>query len=459
MLRRLLIASIAISLSALSSLTLAQSMSSSSEERATPYSERSDVRNFIRDVARRRKLDEDWIASVLDRARYQPKIERLMTPRRSPPGVRDARKDWERYRAIFIESYRINLGARFWQKNKVWLDKAKQIYRVDPAVIIGIIGVETRYGENTGSWRVLDSLVTLSFDYKRRAEFFRKELEDFLVMVHRYNLKPLEVLGSYAGAVGLPQFMPSSIARYGVDFDGDGKVDLNSSIPDTIGSVANYLSKCGWVLGLPMVIEADITTEENRKFGSGTNPRFTWRLLQAGGVKPLPTLPSHPDSMPAWIVDFPYYKSDALDVDKLYRVGTRNFTAVLRYNSSYFYAGAVCELGSAIAKKVGEPGLLEGSVILPSRITAKVQPQEEVVPTTSETTTQEITTTELPSNATPVEQNQVVPAAERNEIIPIEQPSPAATIPLEQNTEAPAVPRILKEIQPDVIIEKVTPLP
>ncbi|WP_289171784.1 lytic murein transglycosylase B [uncultured Parasutterella sp.] len=361
-------------MSVFSSLSLAQSMSSTAAEKRMLYSQRPEVKKFIKDVSARRGLDEEWVAAVLDQATYQPKIERLMTPKPAPKNTKDSRKDWEKYRNIFLGQHRLNLGMKFWQDNKQYLDKAQEIYHVDPAVIIGIIGVETRYGENTGSWKVLDSLVTLSFDYKRRADFFKKELEEFLVILHKNDLKPFEVEGSYAGAVGLPQFMPSSIKRFGVDFDGDGKIDINHSTADTIGSIANYLSKHGWVEGLPMVIEADITDEQAAKFGGGTNPRFKWSSLLKSGVKPLDKSTHYPADMPVFIVDFPYYIPGSLDYTKLYRIGTKNFTSVLRYNSSYFYAGAVLELGTAIAELMGYPGLIDGEKLLPPHLKPAASP-------------------------------------------------------------------------------------
>lgn len=367
MFRRSLIFTGIASLSFLSNFALAKSVTSTSKEKSMPYSKRPEVKRFIKDVARRRNLDPNWIAAVLDSATYQPKIERMMTPRPSKPGKKDSRRDWEKYRAIFIEPYRLNLGARFWEANKETLERAQKIYGVDPAAIVGIIGVETRYGENTGSWKVLDSLVTLSFDYKRRASFFKKELEEFLVMLHKNDLKPFEVQGSYAGAVGLPQFMPSSIERFGVDFDGDGKIDINHSVADTIGSIANYLAHHGWVAGEPMVIEADITESQHKRFGSGVRARYTWGELLKNGVKPLDDKAHYPDDMPVFIVDFPYYLPGTTDIGKLYRIGTKNFSAVLRYNSSYFYAGAVLELGTAIAEMLGQKGLIDGDKLLPKQ--------------------------------------------------------------------------------------------
>lgn len=368
MLRRSILISGISGLAAFSGLALAQSMSSTSAEKALPYSKRPEVKKFIQDVCSRRGLNQDWVAAVLDQATYQPKIERLMTPKRTKPGTKDTRKDWEKYRNIFLGAHRLNLGVQFWKDNETSLERAREIYHVDPAVIIGIIGVETRYGENTGNWKVLDSLVTLSFDYKRRADFFKKELEEFLVILYKNDLKPFDVQGSYAGAVGLPQFMPSSIKRFGVDFDGDRKIDINHSTADTIGSIANYLSKHGWVEGLPMLIEADISPAQAAKFGGGTNPRFTWNQLISNGVKPLDNDEHFAGNMPVFIVDYPFYLPGSLDFEKLYRVGTKNFTAVLRYNSSYFYAGAVAELGSAIAEMMGKRGLIDGEKLLPPHL-------------------------------------------------------------------------------------------
>ncbi len=365
MLRHTLLGAIFAALTFVSSPVLAESMTSSAAEKAMPYSQRPEVAHFIADVAKRRGLSEEWVIEVLNQAKYQPKIEKLMSPRgKLPPGEKALMKDWERYRNMFLGEHRLQTGTNFWKDNRAWLDKAKAIYGVDPAVIVAIVGVETAYGENKGSWKVLDALVTLSFDYKRRADFFKKELEEFLVMLDKNNLQPGEVVGSFAGAVGLPQFMPSSIRHYGVDFDGDGKIDLTNSVPDTIGSIANYLSKANWQQGVPMLIEANITPEQNRLYGGGTKPKYTLEALQSHGIKPAVKERSYPESIKAWVVDFPYYVPGTMKVDRFYRVGTRNFSSVLRYNASYFYAGAVAELATAIASRLDEPGLIEGSLLI-----------------------------------------------------------------------------------------------
>lgn len=168
--------------------------------------------------------------------------------------------------------------------------------------------------------------------------------------------------------------MPSSIKRFGVDFDGDGKIDINNSAADTIGSIANYLSKHGWIEGAPMVMQADISEENAKRFGGGTTAKYRWQTLQNNGVKPAAGVKAEPSDLPVFIVDFPFYPAGSNDSKKLYRVGTKNFTSVLRYNSSYFYAGAVAELGTAIAALVGETGLIDGTPILPSKYDIELDP-------------------------------------------------------------------------------------
>jgi membrane-bound lytic murein transglycosylase B len=341
----------------LTSFALGVFPSFAAQDKVLRYSQRPDVKRFIADVANRRGLTPEWIASVLDEGVYQPKVEKMMTPKKIKPGTKLLSRDWNRYRDIFLGAYRINLGTRFWKEHKELLLRAQKEFGVDPAVIVGIIGVETRYGENTGNWRVLDALVTLSFDYKRRADFFKKELEEFLVILKNNNLKSSEVLGSYAGAIGIPQFMPSSIKRFGVDFDGDGKIDINNSVADTIGSIANFLAKNGWVSGLPMILQADVNQEHHKRFGSGLKARYSLSELEAAGLV-IHSKKELDGDIPVFVVDLPYYPEDSAQNAHYYKVGTRNFSSVLHYNPQYFYAAAVAELGSAVAKNVGEKGLI-----------------------------------------------------------------------------------------------------
>lgn len=332
--------------------------SMAAEDLKLKYSDRPDVKAFINDVSKRRALDPEWVAEVINSATYQPKIERLMTPKKPKPGTKSLMRDWDRYRDMFLGTYRINLGAEFWKNNKELLDRAHKEFGVDPAVIVGIIGVETRYGENTGSWKILDALVTLSFDYRRRSDFFKKELEEFLVFLQQNGLHHLQVQGSYAGAIGMPQFMPSSIKRFGVDYDGDGKVDLSNSVADTIGSVANYLAKNGWQEGQPMILDAYISPKNAVTYGSGKTARFELgKLLDAGVKLRDPNLVVDPKTK-VFVVDLPFYPSNSTTTDHIYKLGTKNFATVLRYNSQYFYATAVAELASAIALKLGEQGLI-----------------------------------------------------------------------------------------------------
>ncbi|MBQ8828626.1 MAG: lytic murein transglycosylase B [Burkholderiaceae bacterium] len=326
--------------------------------RNTPYSQRDEVQKFIKIVSNRHGIEARWIASVIDQATYQSRIERLMTPPKTVPGKKISSRDWNRYRSNFLGSYRISLGINFWKLHRDLLERAKREYGVDPAVIVGILGVETRYGENTGSWKVLDALVTLSFDYTRRADFFRKELESFLVIVYQNKLDPEEILGSYAGAIGLPQFMPSSIGRFGVDFDGDGQINIHRSFADAVGSIANYLLKNGWQADLPMILNADISLRVAQKYGGGRSARFTLAQLQSSGVRFHPSNTRLSPETRVFVADFPYYPSGSKESRTLYRLVTSNFATVLRYNASYFYAGAVAELGSTIAKRLNQPGLI-----------------------------------------------------------------------------------------------------
>ena len=219
------------------------------------YATRPEVLRAAEDMAQRRDLDVEWVRQAIGQARLLPSVVRLITP--APRGTP---KNWRVYRSRFIDPIRIRAGVRFWQENRAALERAEQAYGVPAEIIVGIIGVETIYGQQTGSFPVIDALATLAFDFPQvhpraaeRSAFFKAELEQLLTLSHRTNTDPHSWRGSYAGAMGMPQFMPSRWVRYAVDFDGDGKVDLFHSTDDVIGSVANYFKAFGWQSGMPSV--------------------------------------------------------------------------------------------------------------------------------------------------------------------------------------------------------------
>ncbi|EWS56460.1 Membrane-bound lytic murein transglycosylase B precursor [Methylibium sp. T29] len=216
---------------------------------AVTYGRRDDVVALAAGIAERRGLDRAWVEETLAQARYIPGVVRLIQP---PPA--GTAKNWAAYRARFVEPVRIRAGVAFWRDNERWLREAEARYGVPAAIVVGIVGVETIYAQHMGNFRVLDALATLSFDFPRdarrdRSPFFRDELESFLLLCRQQGSDPLALKGSYAGAIGMPQFMPSSWLKYAVDFDGDGRVDLHASAADVIGSVANYLAEFGWQRG------------------------------------------------------------------------------------------------------------------------------------------------------------------------------------------------------------------
>jgi membrane-bound lytic murein transglycosylase B len=253
---------------------------------------------------------------------------------------------------------RINAGLAFWNQNANALARAEQQYGVPAEIIVGILGVETIFGRNTGNFLVMDAITTLAFAYpdtptrQSRMEYFRGELENTLLFARDSKIDPFSLLGSYAGAIGLPQFMPSSIRQFAVDFDGDGKIDLRNSPVDAIGSVANFLAQHGWKRGDPIVFPATVTslatsdTDPNptaswQKFiNQGLEAKFSLDELKNNGVTPVIPPPS----------DLSYGLVDLQNGTEPteYWLGTNNFFAITQYNRSYFYAMSVVDLGRAV---------------------------------------------------------------------------------------------------------------
>lgn len=247
---------------------------------------------------------------------------------------------WAEYQDIFIQDRRIRGGVKFWRDNEAQLQRAYESYGVAPEIIVAIIGVETRYGGNTGGYRVIDALATLGFDYPRRASFFRKELEHFLLLAREQKQDPLQLKGSYAGAMGFGQFMPSSYRAYAVDFDGDDFVDIWNNPADAIGSVANYLARHGWQKDQRITIRTRTANEYDRGvLTKGLKLNHKIAQLKQAGLEPVEEVPDNADAL-AFLLEG---KQGAE-----FWIGLKNFEVITRYNRSQLYAMAVYQLAERI---------------------------------------------------------------------------------------------------------------
>ncbi len=254
-------------------------------------------------------------------------------------------KPWKEYRPIFITDARIARGVDFWRQHEAALARAQQEYGVPAEVIVAIIGVETFFGRNTGNYRVIDALSTLGFDYPPRADFFRKELREFLLLARDEQVDPLSLKGSYAGAMGLPQFMPSSFRAYAVDFDGDGHINIWSDPTDAIGSVASYFSRHGWASGQAVVSRAEVRgSRADEGLSPGLDPSKTVGELRALGWSSHDALR---DDAP--VVAF---RLDG-ETGPEYWMGLKNFYVITRYNRSAMYAMAVHQLSQMLVQARG----------------------------------------------------------------------------------------------------------
>ena len=301
------------------------------------YSRRDDVQAFIAEAAGRNGFDAAALRQLLSQARHEPAVLRLI----APPAP-TFKRSWAAYRQRFLDHARIGGGVAFWREHEAALKRASERFGVPADIVVAIIGVETLYGRVTGNFRVIDALVTLGFDYPRRAPYFRGELEQFLLWTREAGVDPLSVRGSYAGAIGLPQFMPASIRNFAVDFDDNGVIDLRTSAADAIGSVASFLAAHGWKPGEPTHFGALVQDEGKiaALIDAGIEPRFTSEELGRLGVIALPPAPAE---LPLALVDLPN-----ADEATSYYLGARNFYVITRYNRSSFYAMAVLELAQAL---------------------------------------------------------------------------------------------------------------
>jgi membrane-bound lytic murein transglycosylase B len=303
---------------------------------AKGYAERDEVQGFIRELAQRHGFAEQDLTYLFSRVRRAEPVLEAIKPQ--PPKARS----WEEYRGNFVNDKRIAAGNEFWKKHRRMLERAESRYGVAAEYIVAIIGIETFYGRNSGRWRVLDALTTLAFDYPARGAYFRSELEQYLLLAREQGKDAFSMRGSYAGAIGIPQFMPSSTRRYAVDFDGNGAVDLRRSAADAIGSVANFLNQHGWQPGVEVLLDARVDGEGWRAFADGSvDPKHAQSDLRAAGV----AFDGLPEGVRAILVEL-----ETPDKSSDYRIGLHNFWVLTRYNRSAFYASAVHDLAQALKK-------------------------------------------------------------------------------------------------------------
>ena len=299
--------------------------------------ERPEIRDFINSMHARHGFDTAWLESLLTNTEYKKKIIETMQ--------RPAEKtlNWSEYRHIFMTEERIDAGVAFWKDHETELTRISEDSGVSGKIIVGIIGVESYFGRITGNYRVMDALSTLAFDYPPRAEFFRSELEHFLLLSREENANPLDATGSYAGAMGIAQFMPSSYRAYAVDANADGKRDIWGNWSDVIGSIANYLSDHGWQAGQPVAACVTETSPGIEYYGRQLKMNETISGLRDKGLR----FESHlPGSTKVMLV-----RLSVPDRDRFW-VGFNNFYVITRYNHSMMYAMAVYQLGIGIEERL-----------------------------------------------------------------------------------------------------------
>jgi len=303
---------------------------------AESFSARAEVAPFIAEMVKKHHFSPAALQDLFDTASIQPQI---ITNMQRPAEV----KPWYQYRPLFLSATQVENGARFWKKHAAALSRAQEVYGVPPEIIIAIIGVETRYGANIGSYRVIDALSTLAFAYPSREKFFKQELEHFLLMTRDEHLDPKTLKGSYAGAMGVPQFMPSSYRNYAVDFSHHGQKDLWNDMDDVIGSVANYFAKNGWHRGKPVAqkttLKKNSTADTLIATTKTLKPSHLGSFFAEHGV----AVPS-----PLQQTKLTLLSLAQDDHTQEYWLGFQNFYVITQYNKSISYAMAVFQLSEEI---------------------------------------------------------------------------------------------------------------
>lgn len=298
--------------------------------------ERADVRGFINEMSKKHGFKTGELDAIFSKVKFSDSvINAISRPAEALP--------WHKYRSIFLGADRVRLGVEFWRRHKQALQRAEAQFGVPAELLVAVIGVETRYGEQKGKYPVIDSLATLAFEYPQRSRFFRGELEQYLLLTKEQGFDPLALKGSYAGAMGIPQFISSSYRTYAVDFDHDGVIDIWNSLDDAIGSIGNYFKQNGWQRGEPVAMPAIVKGDKYKKLITDdlrpVTPAGELRRYDIEPVKPLP----------------PGIKAKLLvlqDKDKNeYWLGFENFYVITRYNTSALYAMAVYQLAAEIKSR------------------------------------------------------------------------------------------------------------
>jgi len=298
--------------------------------------DRNAMDQLITSLVEHHEFERSELEATLSQARYLQSVIDAIT--------RPAEKlAWHRYKRIFLTEDRINEGLEYWQRHRDSLAEAEQRFGVPAEIIVAIIGIETRYGSHTGRYRVIDSLATLAFHYPRRADFFRSELEEFLLLTREQQVDPLEITGSYAGAMGIPQFISSSYRNYAVDFDGDHYVDLWNNHADAIGSVANYFREHGWEEGEPVIYPVEeLPADARRLVRDDPSPAVSYDSLQQAGVKIRQDL-----ALNTRVALMEFEETSG----PVHWLGLKNFYVITRYNHSRLYALAAYLLSREIRER------------------------------------------------------------------------------------------------------------
>lgn len=301
-----------------------------------PYNERPEVQAFVAEMVEQHGFSANDLLNLFANTEFQPSVVKAIEPPDNPIVVRS----WQRYRPRFVNNIRIARGQKFMEQYADALKRARETYGVPEDIIAAIIGVETVYGRNTGNYRVIDALTTLAFDYPRRAEYFRGELVQFLLMAREQNLDYFSVLGSYAGAIGLPQFMPTNVRLLAVDFDGDGKIDLRDNPIDAIGSVARYLQFYGWQTNAPVACAVDFQDAVPSPWLESTAPLMT--------LDDMKNIRFATDRSVDEALKFAVIPLESPNKTPEYWLGYNNFYVIKQYNKSTFYAMCVMQLAEAL---------------------------------------------------------------------------------------------------------------